>query len=456
MTRLIAIIIALCFVPSLSYAQHSAETKSLLDIQRVVSPKHGITAWLVEDHSVPVLALHFVFKDAGALNDPEDKQGLARMVSNTMDEGAGDLESKDFQTTLNDQSISLSFGAERDHFYGQVRTLSRYQDQAFDLLRLALTEPRFDEAPFARMRASNQSRIRSSLAKPEWIAARILNDKAFEGHRYARNSGGTLSSLEAITPEDARAFHAAYIGRNNLVVSVAGDITAQDLGPLLDQIFADLPEVNVSVTAQNLTLQNAGKSFAYTQDIPQSIVRIMQDGIDVHDPDYQIAKVMNYILGASGFGSRLMSEMREKRGLTYGVYSSLQDMKYFEGLQVSFSTNAANIDEAREIVQTEWQRMIDEPISQEELETAQSYLIGSLPLSLTSTNAIAGTLLSLQMDDLPIDYLDQREAAIRAVSVGDIQAMATRILTPSQMLTILVGPEPHGDASVVEELPNVH
>jgi len=430
--------------------------QSMLNIQEVKSAS-GLTAWLVEDHSIPVISLQFTFQNAGAVNDPADKQGLVRMLSNTMDEGAGDLDSQDFQQELRDKSISLGFRAGRDHFGGNVKTLSKYKARAFEMLKFALNTPRFDTAPVQRMRAANQSRIRSSIANPDWIAARIKNDRIFEGDSYAMNTGGTLSSLNTITVQDLRDFHKNHIGRDNLVVGVAGDITAAELATVLDDVFAALPNVQLPEPSQPLTLQNQGKIFLHEKDIPQTIIEIVQPGIDKNSPDYHKAQVMNYILGASGFGSRLMEEIREKRGLTYGIYSYYQHMDRFNGLNVGTSTENKNVPEMLSLITTEWDRMKTAPPREDEIKAAVNYLTGSLPLSLTSTDKISGIALSLQNDNLPIDYLDQRDRALRLVTAADVQNMAQSILNKDQMVTILVGnPDQTAlDATVIQELPNV-
>lgn len=450
-----------CFVATLLamtifLTANSALAKSpVLSIQDVTSPG-GIKAWLVEDHSVPVIAMNFGFRGAGTVNDPEDKQGLVRMLSNTMDEGAGDLNSQAFQKELLDLSISLSFGASRDDFTGSLRTLTRNKDRAFALLALALTKPRFDEEPVGRMRAANQSRIRGSMSDPEWIAARLENDIAFAGHPYARNSGGTLSSLDKIRPDDLRNYHKSHLGKNDLVVAVAGGITKEQLAALLDTVFGALPNLPPHDPAPALTLQNAGSVTVYKRDIPQTVIEIIQPGIDVKDPDYQTAQIMNFILGSSGFGSRLMEEIREKRGLTYGIYTSLMNMDDFDGLTVGTSTENKNAGNVIALTKAEFSKMKSMPVSDKELQDAKTYLIGSLPLSLTSTGEIAGVLLSLQMDDLPIDYLDRRAQAIEAATAADVQRVAQKILAEDKMVTVLVGqPEDIKDFKTLDTVPNV-
>ncbi|MCC7304906.1 MAG: insulinase family protein [Alphaproteobacteria bacterium] len=441
------------FVLFIILPAHAAD-KKILDIQEVTSPG-GLKAWLVEDHTVPVIALDFAFRGAGAINDPADKQGLSRMLSNTMDEGAGDIDSQSFQKELRDLSISLHFSSGRDDFGGSVKTLTRNKARAFELLRLALTSPRFDAEPVERMRAANQSRVRSSLSDPDWIAARLLNDRAFAGHPYAQNSGGTLTTLAAITPEDLRNFHKNHLGKNDLVVAVAGDLTKEELASLLDTVFGAMPNLPPHDPPPAFTLQNAGTVTLYKKDIPQTIVEIMQPGIDQHDPDYHLAQIMNFVLGSSGFGSRLTDEIREKRGLTYGIYTSFMNMRFFNGMTLSTSTENKSAAEVLSLIKSEWAKMKAAPITEKELQDAQSYLIGSLPLALTSTDDISGLLLSLQTDDLPIDYLERREAALRAATPAEVQRVAQKILDESKMTAILVGqPVDLKDFKTAEKIPN--
>lgn len=440
----------LILISSISYARDVQ--KKFLDIQEVKTDS-GLTAWLVEDKSVPVIAIKFAFKGAGSKNDSQEKQGLARMVSNTMDEGAGDLNSQAFQKALEDHSITLRFGVTRDHFTGQLKTLKMNKDRAFKLLSLALNKPRFDQEPVDRMRESNKSRIRSSLSNPRWIAARFQNDLIFKDHPYALNSGGTLRSLDKITPDDLRGFYKT-LGKNNLLISVVGDIDAESLKPVLDQIFGGLPDVSVS-TSKPYTLSNTGKTYIYEKDVPQTVLAISQKGIDRSEPDYYAAKVMNFILGESGFGSRLMEEIREKRGLTYGIYSYLRDYEETDVLHVSTSTQNENTGEMISLIKAEFSKIRESAVNDEELQSAKSYLTGSLPLELTSTDSIASILLGLQIDQLPINYLDKRNHEINSVTAADIQATAKRILDPNSLTTILVGkPEGVSDAIPLTDIPN--
>lgn len=450
MLHVLAVMIALTCITHGAFARDQ-----ILDIKEVKTDS-GITAWLVEDHSIPVIALQFSFKGAGSIQENKDNQGLVRLLSNTMDEGAGTMTSEDFQKELRDLSISLSFSSSRDAFSGGVKTLTANKARAFDLLKLALNEPRFDAEPVARMMAANQARIRSSLSDPDWMAARLVNDLAYGAHAYGLNSGGTLTTLAKIKPEDLRSFAKTHLTRDRLHIAVAGDITEDELKTVLGDIFTGLPEKAPENTTQPVKLQNKGSVFLYKQDIPQTVIEITQNGIARNDPDYFNAQIMNFILGSSGFGSRLTEEIREKRGLTYGIYSYLSNGDYFNGLGISTSTANDNTKEMLGLITAEWEKMRSYPVTQDELDNAKSYLIGSLPLSLTSTDAIAGLMLSLQLDNLGKDYLDKREKAIQAATLDDIFSVSQRLLAPENFVTVLVGnPSGIDQAKAIETLPNV-
>ncbi len=434
--------------------QAQAATR-FLPIEEITTPK-GIKVWVVKDNSLPVISLKFLFVDSGSANDPENLQGLARLLSNTLDEGAGELDSQNFQKALADHSITLTFSAGRDSFGGDVKTLSRHQDKAFELLTLALNKPRFDPEPVARMKDGNLTRIKSSMSEPDWMAARLINDRAFGTHIYAKNSGGTLSSLPRITPEDLRTFKNTYLTRDRLLIAAAGDINTQTFGATIDKAFGDLPAKGPEVTTKDFTLANQAKTFLYDQDIPQTFIEIMIPSFDNKDKDFFALKVLNYIFGGAGFGSRLMDTVREKGGLTYGIYSNLQDYRYGDVLGISTSTKNESAKEMLSLIQTEMTNLQNTEVSAKELQDAKSYLTGSMPLALTSTDDIAEMILSLQFQGLPQDYLDHYKDYINAVTPADIQRVAKRVLNPSTMVTALVGkPQTIENAESVKELPNV-
>ncbi len=447
------IIIFMLFI--VMFSANSFAADKVLDIKEITTDK-GIKIWYVEDKSLPIISMSFGFKGAGAVNERADKQGLVQLLSNTMDEGAGKYNSQEFQKILADNSISLYFSSNRDDFTGNLKTLSKYRDKAFELLKLAINEPRFDEEAVSRMKQANIARIKSSLSNPEWIAARIMNDVAYNGHPYAQNSGGTIKTIENIKIDELKKYTKTYFGKNNLMIAVTGDIGEDELKTRIDDIFGDLDDVKIS-DKEKISIKSSGEIIFYEMDIGQSVIRIYQNGIDKNHPDYQAAKVMNHILGGGGFGSRLTEEVREKRGLTYGIYSGFISMDYADLFKISTSTKNESVNEAIAIIKTEINKISENGVSQKELDDARNYLLGSLPLSLSSTDRISALMLNLQLSGRTADYLDIRKKEIENLKIEDIKRAASEILNSNLMNIVIVG---KGNDSLninqkIENIPNV-
>jgi len=333
----------------------------------------------------------------------------------------------------------LGFSSSRDDFGGALKTLSKHQDTAFDLLALALTNPRFDKDPVARMIESNLVRIRSNMTDPEWMNARLTNAVVFEGHPYAMNTGGTLSSLPKIMSDDLRTKFGQQFGKDNLMVSVSGDMTKEQLSMVLDKVFGDLPATSKVKVVEEAELSKTPSLVLYQQDIPQTVINMVLPGIKHDDPDYHAAEVLDFVLGSSGFGSRLTEEVREKRGLTYGIYSNLGEMDHSALLSIGASTKNESAQQVIDLTREVMNGLANAPITEKELKDAKTYLVGSVPLQLTSTDRISSAMMSLQSERLPVDYLDLRQAKIEAVTRDDILRVAKRLLSAQNVKIILVG-----------------
>lgn len=412
-----------------------------MDIKRVVSPG-GIEAWLVEDHKVPVLALEWAFEGAGG-TDPKGKEGLANLTSTMLDEGAGPYDSQAFQARLQDNAIALGFDAGRDGFSGSMRTLTEHRDEALELTRLSLTDPHFAPESLDRMRASITASLKRDLADPNYVARRQFYSTAFPNHPYGDEIRGTLNSLPTITPDDLRRFVKGQFGRDRLVVAAAGDISPEELGKALDTVFGGLPAKADVPPIPDVTMSGLGQTILLPRPTAQTVMLMGQPGVKRDDPDWYAATVMNYVLGGGGFGSRLMEEVREKRGLSYGVYSYLIPMDHAALVMASGSTVNAKAGQALDIMRQEWARMAKDGLTDQEMADAKTYLTGSFPLQLGSTQAIARILLQVKRDNLGIDYLNQRDRYINAVTQADIKRVAQRLLDPAKLLTVLVG-KPEG------------
>ncbi len=406
-------------------------------IQKVVSPA-GIEAWLVEEHAVPLIAVQFAFL-GGSTQDPPGKEGATDLLSTLLDEGAGDLTSEQFQAKLEDLSVQVSFHEGRDRFEGEMKTLSENRDAAFDLLTLALNAPRFDAEAVERMRAQSIAARRRAAKDPDSIAGRLLMKTLFPDHPYGRPSDGTEATVTKVTIEDLRALKAKIFTRKGLRISVVGDIDAATLGPLLDRVFAKLPaEGKLAPVAEAKPV--TGGVVREVAPIPQAVVRIAGAGIKRDDPDFIPAFVMNHILGGGSFSSWLYREVRENKGLAYSVSTGLSPMMHGGLFVGAVGTRADKVDESLAIIRAEIARMRDQGPSETELAEAKAYLIGSYPLRFDTSDKIAGSLLSIQVDDLGIDYIDRRNGLIEKITLDDIRRVAKRLLA-EPMTVVTVGPK---------------
>ncbi|MCQ8782050.1 M16 family metallopeptidase [Mangrovibrevibacter kandeliae] len=416
----------------------SAMPAAAVDIQEVTSPG-GIHALLVEDYTNPLIAVKFAFKGAGATADPEGKAGTANLLSGLLDEGAGDIGSAEFQAKLDELGVSLSYDASYDGFSGNFRTLVENQDAAFDLLRLSVNAPRFDEEPVNRIRAQILTGIVSNENDPDTLAGKAFRETVFAGHPYGRPVEGTRETLPGIGKADLEAFRAKGFARDDLYVGVVGAIDGKTLGEKLDEVFGSLPakaDLPPVPEVQPIT----GKSVAVALNVPQTVIQLALPGVKRDDPNFFAAYLMNQVLGGGSFSSRLYQEVREKRGLAYGVSSFLASYDHTAMLGVSTATRSDKAQESVEIIRQELTRMAEDGPTEDELAKAKAYVKGSYAIrNLDSSLAIASTLVGIQLDDLGRDYIDRREGLIDAVTMDDVKAMARTLLSVDPTV-VTVGP----------------
>lgn len=410
-------------------------------VERVISPG-GIEAWLVRQTHLPVLALSFAVR-GGTAQDPAGREGAAHLLAAMMDEGAGDLDAEAFNGRLQDRAIEMSFAASRDLFSGSVRSLSEHRDEAMALLKLALTRPRLDAAPMERMRQSILAAIRRASTNPGSIASDTFWSTAFPGHPYGRRNAGTTESVTALTAADLAALHRRMIAREHLKVSVVGDITAAELGPLLDGVFGDLPARADLVPVPAAVIANTGQRRVIPLDIPQATISFGLAGLKRDDPDFFPAFVMNHVLGGGSFSSRLYQEVREKRGLAYSVSTGLAALDATGLMTGGTSTRNERAAESLAVIEAELKRMGAEGPTPLELEQAKRYLIGSWALRFETSTQIASNLIRIQLDGEGPNYLDRRNGLIEAVGIEDVRRVARRLLGDPKLLVVVVG-KPEG------------
>jgi zinc protease len=411
-----------------------------MKIQEVISPK-GIKAWLVEDHTLPLLSMQFGFR-GGSTQDPKGKEGLAYFVSGMMDEGAGDIKSQEFQEKLQDLAISISFDANRDVMTGGVRTLTKNRDEAFKLLQLAITQPRFDEDAFARVREQILSILKMDSEDPDNVASDAWYSHVFNAHPYGTKTKGSAETIGGLTTADLRGFVKRTFARDNLQVAVVGAINAKDLAVALDTVFGDLPAKADLVKVEDAKWRKEPRQLIVPMETPQTVVNFGLPGPKRKDEDFIAAYVLNYIIGGGGFASKLMEEVREKRGLSYSVYTYLSPLDHAGINYGGVATENKRVAESIKVIKDVFADIAKNGPTAEELENAKRYLTGSYALRFSSSSKIAQILLWIQIEDLGIDYIDKRNSMIEAITLDDMKRVA-KLFNPDDMVMTIVG-QPNG------------
>ncbi|MCU0789871.1 MAG: insulinase family protein [Nitratireductor sp.] len=406
-------------------------------IQEVTSPQ-GLKAWLVEDYTVPIVTVAVAFQ-GGSVQDPEGKEGLADLISTLFDEGAGDLDSRAFQARLERLGVDLAYSDSRDQFTGTMRTLKEDSADAFEMMRLSLTQLRFEESAIARMRQALKSRIAGDANDASQKATTALRRSLFAEHPYSRPSRGTAASLDAITRDDIVAQFAKLFARDNLTVAVVGAFSPQETAAMLDKVFGGLPQKAqlAEVSPARLTF---GERIEQEDSGTQAEISLALPGVKRDSPNFFAAYLMNEILGGGSFTSRLYEEVREKRGLAYSIGSSLASFDKAAYLSISTATRADRAEETLALIRSEIKRLATQGPTAEELEATKKYVIGAYAINnLDTSGKIAEVLLTLQTQGLGIDYIQRRAALINAVTLDEVKAIAAELLSVEPTV-VIVGP----------------
>lgn len=407
-----------------------------IPIKEVKSPG-GLTAWLVEDHNIPFTALEIRFRGGTSLDDP-GKRGAIYLMSGLIEEGAGDLDSKGFAEARDSLAASFSFAASTDTFSVSARFLSENRDEAVDLLALALNKPRFDENAVIRVREQVLSGLRSNLRDPSSIASQTFDQLAYGEHPYGSTGRGTLASVAALSRDDIVQAWKTALARENVYISAAGDITAEELGLIIDRVLGGLPETGAPLPGAAPWLLPPGVSVIDFPS-PQSVVVFGQSGISQKDPDFFAAFILNEVMGGGRFSARLMTEVRDKRGLTYGIGTYLVGMDHSDSYLGQFQASNDKVAEAISVIRAQWAKIATEGISEKELTDAKTYLTGAYPLRFDGNAPIASILVGMQMQGMPIDYPNTRNAKIEAVTMEDVKRVAARLYQPEALRFVVVG-----------------
>ncbi|WP_368186049.1 M16 family metallopeptidase [Aestuariibius sp. HNIBRBA575] len=407
-----------------------------VDIQEVTSPG-GITAWLVEAHEIPFTALEIRIRGGASLDLPE-KRGASNLMTGLLEEGSGDMNAQEFQTELESLAATFSYRIYDDTFSLSARFLTENQDDAIALLRQSIIDPSFDQDAIERVRAQVISGIQSDAKDPDSIASATYDQLAFGDHPYGSSLDGTEDSVNALTRDDLIQAHQRVLTRDRIYVGAVGDITADDLGLLLDTLLGELPATGPELP-DRIDYTLAGGTTVVDYETPQSVAIFGHGGITRDDDDFFAAYILNEILGGRGRESRLMKEVREERGLTYGVYSYLVPKDLSEQYLGSLASANETMAEALDVIRAEWTKLAENGVSEQELSDAKTYLTGAYPLRFDGNGPIADIMVGMQMTGLPIDYIATRNDQINAVTLEEINRVAREILDPDGLHFVVVG-----------------
>jgi zinc protease len=411
-----------------------------IGIQTVTSPG-GIKAWLVEDHNIPFTALEIRFRGGTSLDQP-GKRGAVNLMAALIEEGTGDLDSQAFARARDSLAAEFRFSADEDQVSVSARFLTENRDQALDLLRRALVSPAFSDEAIERVRGQVLANIRSDAKDSGALAGRKLRAIAFGDHPYGSSGDGTLESVGALTREDIVAAHQGALARDRIYVAAAGDVTADELGKMLDALLGGLPASGAPMP-DRAPLKLTGGITVTDFPGPQSTVIFAQPGIKQDDPDYFAATLLNEIMGGGQFSARLMTEVREKRGLTYGIGSYLVGYDLAELYMGQFSSANATVGQAIDVIRDEWRKMAETAVTEEELARAKTSMTGSYPLRFDGNGRIASILVGMQMIGLGPEYPKTRNDKVNAVTIEDVRRVAKRLYMPDALRFVVVG-QPDG------------
>ncbi|WP_157033258.1 M16 family metallopeptidase [Loktanella sp. S4079] len=421
---------------AISLTLFASAARAETDIIEVTS-EGGIQAWVVEEPSIPFIALEIRFRGGTSLDLP-GKRGATNLMMGLLEEGSGDMNAQEFQAAREALAASYRFGSHDDTISVSAQFLTETQDAAIDLLRQAIIAPRFDQDALDRVRAQVLANIASEEKRPNSIASSTFYSAAFEDHPYGTDSNGTVETVNALTQEDMFDAHARALTHDRLYVSVVGDITAAEVGPMLDELLGDLPANGPKLPA-DIAFGLDGGTTVVDYATPQAVAFFGHAGMKRDDPDFFAAYVLNNVLGSGGFESRLMNEVREKRGLTYGIGTYLVPKFHAELLLGSVASSNTTIAEAIAVTKEVWADTAANGITQEELDRAKTYLTGEYPLRFDGNSEIAKIMVGMQMIDLSPDYVLNRNDYIEAVTLEDVNRVAAELLQPDALHFVVVG-----------------
>lgn len=408
-------------------------------IQHWQSPS-GARVLFVENHDLPMLDVN-VTVPAGSSFDTADKSGVANLTHHLLDAGAEGLSEDDISRGMADIGAQFGGGFDQDRSALSLRTLSSAteRNKALDIMARVLQQPLFPEAILKREKARIIAGLKEAETKPESIADKALQKAVYGAHPYALHVSGEVASVDNITAADLKDFYRAHYQAGGAVVAIMGDVTRAEAEAIAQKLTAQLPEGDAPPALPKVTLQINASELRIAHPATQSHILIGVPGMARNDPDYFPLYVGNYILGGGGFVSRLMNEVREKRGLAYNVYSYFMPLKQPGMFEIGLQTKKEQADEALQLVRGTLAEFIAKGPTEKELVAAKQNIVGGFPLRIDSNRKIIEYLSVIGFYELPLTYLDDFTRKVEQVTVAQIRDAFARHINPQAMATVIVG-----------------
>ena len=409
------------------------------EVKEIISPRAKIKAYLFEDNTNPIISINFLFKNAGLSTDETSQSGISTMVASLLTEGAGNMDSQQFKEVLEQKAIGMGFVADMDDFSGHLLTTRENMKTAFEMLMLAMTNPRFDEEDIRRKKAQMLVAIKRQTEHPSGVLALETAKEVFGKHPYARNPIGNATAIARIGRSQLNDFVKNHLIQSNLMVGIAGDVSEEEAGKIVDMLFGSLPESGRIVFVREAETVFNDRTKKVNHPAVQVVSAFVAKGVGRTHPDFYPLFIANHILGGSGLNSRLSIAARENEGLTYGIDTYMSLLDKAPTLRGGFSSTPENFDRVVEIVKREWAKMGQEGISEDELTEAKDYLIASYNLRFASIDTISSMLVYMQKDNLGIDFLQKRNDYVQQVKLKDVNRVAREYFHPENMIFVNVG-----------------
>ena len=397
----------------------------------------GIKFWLVEDKSLPLISLSFLFKGGSSL-DPVGKEGVTNLMTSLLDEGSDNFSAPEFKLAMRENGVKISYSASKEKINGTFQVVKSQIQEGFWLLHESLNKPLFQLDKINEVKSQIEASIKIDQSNISTIASDKFNDFFFINNKLGKTVKGNLDSLSKIKRLDILKSFEKSITKNNLVIGIAGDINSELAKKYIDYVFGNLPINNSIKPISTLpNLRNGVEIFEI--DTPQTTVVFGQRGLSRNNKDYFSARIANYILGGGGFQSRLYKEIRERNGLVYSIYSYLLPFERIGIIIGGFQTRNENVKNTIQKVRDEWINIRVNGISKKELANAKTYFKGSFSRNLTSTISIANLLMIVQYYDLGEDYFANRDLIIDNVKLNHVNKLVKNLFDNDKLFFMVVG-----------------